>query len=123
MTFEDDLRRVAEHGIPSAGDNLLGMEVDCYGLMVEVAGLLDDSIRVVRHDGGEPMIEAECRCAPNANPSGVAASLEREWLPKVRYPYFESHRIRVVPEGAELDFVTQISAGSLFVTGRVTIRA
>lgn len=123
MAFEDDLQRVAGHGVPSTGDNLLGMEIDCYGLMFGISGVLDDSVRVVRCDGGDPMIDAECRCTPDSTPGDVAVNLEREWLPRIRYQFFESHRIRETPGGVQLDFVTQTGEGSLFVTGRVAIRS
>jgi hypothetical protein len=87
-----------------------------------IEGLIDDSIEVTRHEGCDPLIEVSCTCVPGVSARDIAADLERVWLPEIRYQFFEAHRVRDVPEGIELAFITQMSEGSLYVTGRVLIR-
>ena len=121
QAFRRALEAVLTSGVPSDGDNLLGMEMD---FVVRLSGLdeLDaESVTVRRTERAEALIVATCRTAEGV-PLAVAAAAVRDiWLDDLRYAESEAHSLSVSEDAAELRFMTQMRPGGLFVTGVVEL--
>lgn len=112
---------IMQDGTPSAGDNLLGMEIDFDIRLAELDEIEGDSVVVQRTEHAERLIRASCTPAINVSPGEAIEAIRREWLRDLRYGYAEAHLAATSEGRATLDFVTQIAPGGLYVTGQVEV--
>lgn len=119
--FRDATLAIMQSGTPSAGDNLLGMEMDFYVRLGELDEVDEYSVVVQRTEHAERMIRASCTPTMDVPPSDAVEVIRREWLADLRYAYMEAHCVSASERGMTLDFVTQIAPGGLYVTGRVEV--
>jgi hypothetical protein len=113
--------RIVNDGTPSAGHDLVGIEIHFDALLGALDEVDDQSVRVHRTEHAERLIHATCRTAPGV-PLGRAAEAVRVlWLSNLRFSYFEAHHVQVADDEATLDFITQIGPHRLYVTGQVRI--
>jgi len=113
--------RIMREGTPSAGDDLLGMEMDFVLLLGQLDEVDDQSVSVHRTEHAERLIRATCRTAPGVSLGSAAEAVRVLWLSNLRYSYLEAHHLHVSDEEATLDFITQIGSHRLYVTGQVRI--
>ena len=123
---EDEFRAakmaIVRDGTPSAGDDLLGMEMDFFVRLGELAEIDEDSVAVQRTEQAERLIRASCTPVTDVSPDKAIEAVRRKWLTHLRYVYTEAHLAVPSPQGATLDFVTQIAPGGLYVTGQVKVQ-
>jgi len=120
-TFRRDALAMITSGPPSAGDDLLGMEIDFVAYLSGLDEIEPDSVEVSRTSHPESLIRASCSAAAGTDLSVAAEAVQTAWTDQLRYQYRESHHLRLTPEGAELAFATQIGPEALYVTGFVIV--
>lgn len=113
---------IVRDGTPSAGDDLLGMEMDFFVRLREVPEIDGDSVAVQRIEHAERLIRASCTPAKDVSPDKAIEAIRRKWLTHLCYEYTEAHLAAASSHGATLDFVTQIAPGGLYVTGQVEVQ-
>jgi hypothetical protein len=107
-------------GTPSAGDNLLGMEMDFFILLGELEELDSESVAVNRTEHAERLIRASCRAVPGLPVRSAGEAVRSLWLSNLRYSYVEAHELSVGDRDATLDFITQMGPHGMYVTGQVS---
>lgn len=113
---------ILRDGVPSSGDDLLGMEMD---FLVRLGGLdeIDEhSVRVQRTEHAERLVRVSCAPVTDVSPGHAIEAIRGEWLTNLRYGYTEVHLAAISSQGATLDFVTQVAPRSLYVTGQVEVQ-
>lgn len=122
---EDAFRRTVEEvmrsGPPSAGDDLLGMEMDFDHHLFALDGIESASVSVERTSDPEALIVAVCSPRAGISTAKAMRQVERAWCEHLRYRVHEAHYVATSRDGATLRFVTQIERGGFFVTGVVTL--
>ena len=112
-----------QSGPPSAGDNLLGMEIDFDAYLGGLEALDESSISVRRTEHPEALIAAKCVAASGFSVAEAAEAVRAAWLNSLRYNFHEAHHLAVSEDGAVLRLITQIGPSEFYVTGQVTISA
>jgi hypothetical protein len=125
----DELERIRAEicasGPASDGDNLLGMDVDCFAYLAdEPPG--DEAPRpwhgmtVERSEGADWLItgRATGRLGDRAS---VASELSRIWDQYLRYGHRSAHAVISAPDSVTLRAVTQIGPGDIWVTADIQV--
>jgi hypothetical protein len=120
MTFDDARRQMMDSGVPSSGDDLLGMKVDFEEHLRRCAGVA--AVSVAQTEDPDALITASCVALPVARPPDVAQRLVDTWRRHLRYDYSEAHQLTVTSTAVVLEVITQIDAGDFYVTGTITVR-
>ena len=124
-TAEEEFRqtksRVMASSVPSSGDNLLGMQIDCDAYL-EIEGVLDDVLVRPTADPAN-LLKGTARGRAGVPVDRLAAELEWVWLFELRYRYLEALIVRAVEGTVSLDFVTQIGPTGFYVTGAFDVHA
>ena len=125
--FEAEKVRICGSGPPSTGDNLLGMEMDCFYYLGDPMGDPDagfdlwQDMTVSMYPGQEWLIAGIARVRHDAA-AAIEASLSRIWKENLSYTYREAHTVERTDDGLALLAVTQIGPGELWVTAKVTVQ-
>lgn len=123
ILFEEALNQIMASAMPSDELNLSGMSIDfdCY-LEMRCPTLATITI-TTQHDRPGHLV-ADCVAHPTAEPSVVAAEIQKAWLTDLRYGYREAHRLRQTPTTVVLNFATQTSddGTGIYVVGSIVVR-
>jgi hypothetical protein len=113
--------KVMATGRPSAGDDLLGMEMDFYGCLLELDEIDDDSLVVRRTSDPEGLILGTCRGGTGVSLETAVAAVRRAWLESLRYSYFEAHCVERNRLRATVHMLTQMGPDGLWVTASLDV--
>jgi hypothetical protein len=75
-----------------------------------------EEVEVAITDNPDALVIALCQFKPECTENDVAASLERIWNDRVRYPFWEAHTTIVAPEHVEFEGATRFSSGGHYAT-------
>jgi hypothetical protein len=117
--FEADRAALIDGSEPSAGDDLLGMQMDfdAYWFMSEV---LEDVV-VSSTGAAENLLDVRANARPGVSDDEIESDLVRVWTEKLRYGFAEAHVVTRTPEAVVLRAVTKIGPDGFYVTGTVTV--
>ena len=124
-SFEATRRTVLASGPPSAGDDLLGMEIDCCAFFGDPAYADDPTelwqgMEIVRRAGTEWLIQGRAT-GRRTNAQAIARSLAAIWEERLRYAYYSAHTTDVTPDRVTLRALTQIAEGGFWVTAEIEV--
>lgn len=108
-------------GEPSTDLDLAGMAIDFDALLHDTGIVDEDSLDVRETDDPACLLEVTCYAAHGVTVERAAEEVKSVWADHLAYRYFEAHHLHVEPVTAVLEFVTQMQAWGLYVTGRVTV--
>lgn len=77
---------------------------------------LFEEVEVEITDNPDALVIALCQFKPDLGEDEIAASLERIWNDRVRYPFWEAHTTIVAPEHVEFEGATRFSSGGHYAT-------
>lgn len=119
--YRDRVIAMMRNGSPSAGDNLLGMEIDFDIRLGDLVALDPDSVHVDSTPHAEQLINARCKTADGFTLDVAIEAIDREWEDNLRYAFAASHVWSVEGDLARMRFATQMQPAGLYVTGEVLV--
>ena len=123
--FEQLRREICASGPASAGDDLLGMEIDFDAFLGDHAaadegpGLWQD-MAIQRHQGAQWLITGRAS-GRREDADAISAELARIWEERLRYRDRAEHTVETAPDHVTLRAVTQIAPGGFWVTATVQV--
>lgn len=100
-------------GRPAAED-VLAVERRLWSALVSAGTFAD--VEVDRTDDADRLVIAMCRFPGRLSVEEVAWTLERLWLDRLRYDFWEAHTLIVARGQVELEAASRAGAGGHFVT-------
>lgn len=119
--FLDAVHGVRASAAPSAGDDLLGMEIDFFAYLQRPEELDDSELIVRRTSKPEALIVASCAARPGVKPADAAEAVHKVGREDLRYGYFEASAVELLEDRAVVHCLTQIGEGGFYVTATITV--
>ena len=120
MQFETVKREIVSSSSPSAGHDLVGMQIDFEHYLSASELLRNVSVQGVAEEPGTLIAVADF-AGPPTEIAKLGEELRSIWLLRLRYNFREAHEIISAPDQTTLRFVTKIDVDGFYVTGSIRV--
>jgi len=117
--FEAEKSAMTTGAVPSAGHDLLGMQMDFDAYWYGSDLLADATIEAT--GDAENMLNVRASAMPEASDDEIESELVRIWTERLRYGYRDAHYVTRTADAIVLHAVTQIGPDGFVVTATVTV--